>query len=84
MVYVQLSSFCDYFRWYKVDEKDAMGQKNVHRGFSDPNLFVAQVIIVYAYYCEVYGAGLFYFKLAVVYASCIKVVCFIAFIKKGN
>ena len=43
---VQLSKFFDYFRWYKVDEKDAMGQKNVHRGFSDPNLFVAQVIMV--------------------------------------
>lgn len=31
-----------YHRWYKIEDKDAMGQKNVHRGFSDPNLFVAQ------------------------------------------
>ena len=28
-----------------------MGQKNVHRGFSDPNLFVAQVIVVYSQTC---------------------------------
>ncbi|KAL4240644.1 hypothetical protein ACF0H5_001435 [Mactra antiquata] len=32
----------NYHRYYKVEEKDAMGQKNVKRGFSDPNLFAAQ------------------------------------------
>lgn len=30
-------------RWYKVIEKDAMGSKNIHRGFSDPNMFAAMV-----------------------------------------
>ena len=30
-----------YHRWYKVLEKGAMGIQARHRGFSDPNLFVA-------------------------------------------
>jgi hypothetical protein len=30
-----------YHRWYKVMEKGAMGVQTRHRGFSDPNLFVA-------------------------------------------
>ena len=30
-----------YHRWYKVMEKGAMGIQTRHRGFSDPNLFVA-------------------------------------------
>ena len=30
-----------YHRWYKVMEKGAMGVQNRHRGFSDPNLFMA-------------------------------------------
>jgi hypothetical protein len=30
-----------YHRWYKVLEKGAMGVQNRHRGFSDPNLFMA-------------------------------------------
>ncbi|XP_028411763.1 uncharacterized protein LOC114534508 [Dendronephthya gigantea] len=30
-----------YHRWYKVKEKGAMGVQTRHRGFSDPNLFVA-------------------------------------------
>ncbi len=30
-----------YHRWYKVLEKGAMGVQTRHRGFSDPNLFVA-------------------------------------------
>ncbi|KAH3866826.1 hypothetical protein DPMN_029949 [Dreissena polymorpha] len=35
-----VSDSCNSF--YKVIEKDAMGNKVVHRGFSDPNLFAAQ------------------------------------------
>ncbi|XP_052820683.1 uncharacterized protein LOC128246493 [Mya arenaria] len=31
-----------YNRMYKIVEKDAMGNKNVHRGFSDSNFFAAQ------------------------------------------
>ncbi|KAH3869583.1 hypothetical protein DPMN_032752, partial [Dreissena polymorpha] len=31
-----------YHRFYKIVDKDAMGNKVVHRGFSDPNLFAAQ------------------------------------------
>jgi len=31
-----------YHRWYRIEEKDAMGTKFVHRGFSDSNLFVAE------------------------------------------
>ena len=30
-----------YHRWYKVLQKGAMGIQTRHRGFSDPNLFVA-------------------------------------------
>ncbi|KAK3583174.1 hypothetical protein CHS0354_025691 [Potamilus streckersoni] len=30
-----------YHRWYKVNQKDAMGQTVIHRGFADENLFVA-------------------------------------------
>ena len=30
-----------YHRWYKVLQKGAMGVQTRHRGFSDPNLFVA-------------------------------------------
>jgi len=36
--------FVTCFRLYRVLEKDAMGQKNIHRGFSDPNMFAAQVM----------------------------------------
>ena len=31
-----------YHRWYKVQEKGAMGEKYSHRGFADRNLFVAE------------------------------------------
>merc|ERR1712179_141873 len=31
-----------YHRWFKYEDKGAMGVKQVHRGFADQNLFVAQ------------------------------------------
>ncbi|KAK7491560.1 hypothetical protein BaRGS_00017199, partial [Batillaria attramentaria] len=30
-----------YHRWFKMPENDAMGEREVHRGYSDNNLFVA-------------------------------------------
>ena len=31
-----------YHRWFKVLKKDAMGERVLHRGFADRNLFVAE------------------------------------------